>query len=261
MKRTIASLLLLFIPLAACMATEGSEVLEAGEIGEVNAPLLTETYPPPPCIPTEEVCDEVDNNCDGDIDECGCPPPCIPTEEVCDEADNDCDGVIDECGCPPACIPTEEVCDGADNNCDGDIDECGCPPPCIPTEEVCDEADNDCDGDIDECGCPPPPPPCSDNDDDGVCAEDDLCPGTEVGETKVPSIALGVNRFALVDEDFQFDTMLPYGQGPQKSYTTTDTGGCSCEQIIKKQSLGQGHTKFGCSISAMDDWVAIVNAN
>ena len=207
MKRTIASLLLLFIPLAACMATEGSEVLEAGEIGEVNAPLLTETYPPPPCIPTEEVCDEVDNNCDGDIDECGCPPPCIPTEEVCDEADNDCDG------------------------------------------------------DIDECGCPPPPPPCSDNDDDGVCAEDDLCPGTEVGETKVPSIALGVNRFALVDEDFQFDTMLPYGQGPQKSYTTTDTGGCSCEQIIKKQSLGQGHTKFGCSISAMDDWVAIVNAN
>jgi hypothetical protein len=206
MKRTIASLLLLFIPLAACMATEGSEVLEAGEIGEVNAPLLTETYPPPPCIPTEEVCDEVDNNCDGDIDECGCPPPCIPTEEVCDEADNDCDGDIDECGCPP-------------------------------------------------------PPPCSDNDEDGVCAEDDLCPGTEVGETKVPSIALGVNRFALVDEDFQFDTMLPYGQGPQKSYTTTDTGGCSCEQIIKKQSLGQGHTKFGCSISAMDDWVAIVNAN
>ena len=179
MKRTIASLLLLFIPLAACMATEGSEVLEAGEIGEVNAPLLTETYPPPPCIPTEEVCDEADNDCDGDIDECGCPPP----------------------------------------------------------------------------------PPCSDNDEDGVCAEDDLCPGTEVGETKVPSIALGVNRFALVDEDFQFDTMLPYGQGPQKIYTTTDTGGCSCEQIIKKQSLGQGHTKFGCSISAMDDWVAIVNAN
>jgi len=35
--------------------------------------------------------------------------------------------------------------------------------------------------------------------------------------------------------------------------------GCSCEQIIDMQKLGDGHTKHGCSISAMDDWVDVVN--
>jgi len=39
--------------------------------------------------PTEEVCDGVDDDCDGDIDD-------IP--EVCDLVDNDCDGEIDEGG-------------------------------------------------------------------------------------------------------------------------------------------------------------------
>jgi hypothetical protein len=41
--------------------------------------------------------------------------------------------------------------------------------------------------------------------------------------------------------------------------TTTDTAGCSCAQIIAALGLGKGHTKHGCSISAMDEWVALVN--
>ena len=45
------------------------------------------------------------------------------------------------------------------------------------------------------------------------------------------------------------------GKGPNRSYTIEDTAGCSCEQIIAELGLGDGHSKHGCSISAMDDWI------
>ena len=97
-----------------------------------------------------------------------------------------------------------------------------------------------------------------DRDGDGVLDNDDVCDGTVIPED-VPTVRLGKNRFALTDDDGIFDTNSPNGRGPGRSYTIEDTAGCSCEQIIEAQGLGNGHTKFGCSISAMDDWVALVN--
>lgn len=73
-------------------------------------------------LPSLELCDGNDNDCDGQLDESpAC--DCVPENEVCgDNIDNDCDGRVDE-GCPGACVPGPEVCDGRDNDCDGVVDD------------------------------------------------------------------------------------------------------------------------------------------
>ncbi|MGA9655786.1 MAG: MopE-related protein [Polyangia bacterium] len=194
-------------------------------------------------MPTQELCNGKDDDCDGLVDEdfptlgqpcnqascqgagqyvCnaqGTDVQCTvssvgPTPEICDGIDNDCDGIIDDpdenmpgvgvtCGsnvgeCQQgvsACVgghivcndvgPTPEVCNGKDDDCDGIVDDgvvppaSSCNPPglasgapiqgeckpghfqcegvagwvCVggigPTPEICDGKDNDCDGQID----------------------------------------------------------------------------------------------------------------
>ncbi|HZX00648.1 MAG TPA: MopE-related protein [Bacilli bacterium] len=166
--------------------------------------LMTSTCFDLNCQPQPEVCDAVDNNCNGVVDENCNPPNCQPQPEVCDGLDNDCNGLVDEnCGpqpcmtdadCPmcllcdpmtwtcfyPDCQPQPEVCDGLDNDCNGLVDENCNPQPCMvdaecpmgqfcdpmtwtcfdpncqPQPEVCDGIDNDCNGLVDE-NCNPQP--------------------------------------------------------------------------------------------------------
>ena len=79
----------------------------------------------------------------------------------------------------------------------------------------------------------------------------DVCLGTVIPES-VPTIGLRPNRYALVDDDLIFDSLR---RGNRFQFTTEDTAGCSCEQIIEELHLGKGHTKFGCSLGAMRRWI------
>ena len=214
---------------ASCGATDlgecafGSETCTGGSVmcvGEVVA--------------TAEVCDGLDNNCDGMVDDgdpgggasCGatdvgecafgsetctggsvmCVGEVVASAEVCDGLDNNCDGMVDDgdpgggasCGatdlgectfgsetctggsvmCVGEVVATAEVCDGLDNDCDGMVDDgdpgggasCGatdlgecafgtetctggsvmCVGEVVATAEVCDGLDNDCDGMVDD---------------------------------------------------------------------------------------------------------------
>ncbi len=94
-----------------------------------------------------------------------------------------------------------------------------------------------------------------DEDGDGVLDEVDLCPGTMIPED-VPTVRLGYFRFALVDGDTTFDTRWPFHNPP--TFTTTDTGGCGCEQIIDQLHLGNGQRKFGCGYFVMRFWTFVV---
>jgi MYXO-CTERM domain-containing protein len=102
----------------------------------------------------QELCNGLDDDCDGDTDEDfpslggGCSEgvgECLDTGTiVCNAAQT---GV--ECNAT-AGTGTGEVCNGLDDDCNGLIDDGISCTPCTPQEEVCNGLDDDCDTEVDE---------------------------------------------------------------------------------------------------------------
>jgi hypothetical protein len=179
-----------------------------------------------------ELCNNIDDNCDGSVDEglirptsCGV-GVCVstgtetcsagswvgdtctagsPSAEVCDNIDNDCDGSVDEglirptsCGVGACAANTgQEACTagvwGADT----------CDPLAGAEVEICDNTDNDCDGTVDEgfdidndgivdCLDDCPNDPNNDADSDEVCGDVDNCPAVaNAGQSDIDGSGLG----------------------------------------------------------------------
>lgn len=115
--------------------------------------------PPPECVPTDEVCNGLDDDCDGLTDE-GCEPELeCRTDEDCAHLNNEC--YIFRCYPAGECFPIERDDDGDGYGVDCGVTsgrDCNDHNPAVHPDatELCDSVDNDCDGETDE-GCEPPP--------------------------------------------------------------------------------------------------------
>jgi len=128
--------------------------------------------------PTSEVCNDLDDDCDGLTDEENACPPCLEgATEPCGSDVGACQRGVRRCAngalgaCQGAVGPTPEVCNAIDDDCDGDTDEdfhlgepCDGPDSdqCLDdvmtcngcsagtdTLEICNGKDDDCDGIVD----------------------------------------------------------------------------------------------------------------
>ena len=99
----------------------------------------------------------------------------------------------------------------------------------------------------------------SDNDNDGVNDDADVCPGTVIPEMTQDELAN--RRYALTNDGFVFSTKGGTRGDSRPVFTTEDTAGCSCTQIRAANEAdpdsdnGKYLKKRGCGVRVMNRWV------
>lgn len=213
----------------------------------------------------KELCNMIDDNCDGVIDENAVPVDLWP--------DADGDGYYDartekvgtpKVGCaglkgwaaePGDCQPmnkavnpgVEEVCNNLDDDCDGDVDErvrptCGegwcrreapgcdmqyCMPG-APVKEKCNFLDDDCDGEVDE--------------------DPDMC---KAGETCAAGLCVDSDTVTLNPDGPSSGTSGSSSTGNQGTGSTTGTGSTSAAAGSGGSSgLKDDESSSGCALGA-----------
>ncbi len=201
--------------IALAMSTDCRAVNELGSCPGERGCAAGGLTPCDATVPAPEICDGIDNDCNGITDDPSNDPPCVittpfggcPGTRACQDGAEVCLGDT----------PTPENCDGVDNNCDGDTDEgfpdtdsdgiADCVDPDIDGDGVLNEPDNcmyvpnpdqsDIDGDGIGDACD------SDRDGDGHVNPSDCAPDDPLIHPGALEVCDGVdnNCNSLIDED------------------------------------------------------------
>ncbi len=94
--------------------------------------------------------------------------------------------------------------------------------------------------------------PFYDSDGDGVEDRHDACPATATPESR-PTKTSRRTHFVLLDDDRVFDAV---GGSDQSFVTIDNTGGCSCEQILRSLDLWARLGDRGCPQRVLRNWAA-----